>query len=146
MPPRPSTPTNDHWSTKGDRRPCNAWSYCTPSKTDIKISNASVGNTVSQPPASTGSRPRSPCSSATRTGPATGRLVAQADPQDLNTTIWLAKVLNTVGRPEDAGKALRALAEAHPDEVGPWLALLYFQAGRNKPPKRDEPPTGCAPP
>lgn len=59
-------------------------------------------------------------------------LVAQADPQDLNTTIWLAKVLNTVGRPEDAGKALRALAEAHPDEVGPWLALLYFQAGRKQ--------------
>lgn len=59
-------------------------------------------------------------------------LVAQSDPQDLNTTIWLAKVLNTVGRPEDADKALRALAEAHPDEVGPWTALLYFQAGQKQ--------------
>lgn len=58
--------------------------------------------------------------------------VARTDPRDLNTTIWLAKVLNAVGRPEDAGKTLRALAEAHPDEVGPWTALLHFQAGRKQ--------------
>ena len=58
------------------------------------------------------------------------RLVA-GDPNSLDARVWLARVLNTSGKPAEAEKALRDLAEKS-NEPGPWLALLAFQVGRKE--------------
>lgn len=58
------------------------------------------------------------------------RRVAAGDPESLDVQVWQARVLNTLGRPEEAEKTLRALIEKDPGALGPWLALEYFQVGR----------------
>ncbi len=57
-------------------------------------------------------------------------LVAQAE-DNLEVRIWYARLLNTIGKPEEAEKALRTLVDKHSESLGPWMALVYFQVSRN---------------
>jgi tetratricopeptide (TPR) repeat protein len=59
------------------------------------------------------------------------RLV-QGDPQSLDIRTWQSKVLNAMGRPVEAERAIRFLLDQRPDEPGPWLQLLMFQVGQGQ--------------
>jgi tetratricopeptide (TPR) repeat protein len=54
------------------------------------------------------------------------QLVA-GDPESLDARVWQARMLNNLGKPEEAEKSLRELISRHSDERGPWLALFFFQ-------------------
>lgn len=58
--------------------------------------------------------------------------LAAGDPDSLDARLWKARVLNTVGKPDEAETALRDLAEKS-DEPAPWLTLLFFQIGQKRP-------------
>ena len=59
--------------------------------------------------------------------------LVDGQPDSLDARLWQARVLNTLGKPEDAERVLRDLVARHADEPGPWLALLFFQISRNMP-------------
>ncbi|MCU1376831.1 MAG: Tetratricopeptide 1 repeat-containing protein [Actinomycetia bacterium] len=58
--------------------------------------------------------------------------IIQGAGESLDAYIWQARLLNTLGKPEDAEKSLRALVDKHPETLGPWMALLYFQVSRKE--------------
>ncbi len=62
------------------------------------------------------------------------RQVVEGSGESLDARVWQAKILNTLGKPEEAEKTLRGLIEKNPDSLGPWLALMYFQVGRKDQP------------
>ena len=47
-------------------------------------------------------------------------------------SVWEARVLNSLGQPEEAERELRALIDRHPEESGPWLALVYFYVSQGR--------------
>lgn len=58
------------------------------------------------------------------------RQVVVGNPESLDLRVWQARLLNTLGKPEEAEKTLRDLVAKHPETLGPWMALLYFQVSR----------------
>jgi len=58
--------------------------------------------------------------------------VVRASPEDLQTRLWHARVLNSLGSPKEAEATLRELIRQQPGELGPWLALLFFQIGQQQ--------------
>ena len=61
---------------------------------------------------------------------ALARQVVANNPESLDLRVWQARLLNTLGKPDEAEKTLRELVAKHPDALGPWMALLYFQVNR----------------
>ena len=59
--------------------------------------------------------------------------MVRGEPESLDVATLRANVLNRLGKPEEAERTLRDLAEARGGEPGPWFQLLLFQAGRNEP-------------
>ena len=59
------------------------------------------------------------------------QLVA-GNPESLDAHVWQARMLNSLGKPEEAEKTLRDLVSRHPEDAGPWLALIFFQIGRKQ--------------
>jgi len=59
------------------------------------------------------------------------QLVA-GDPESLDVRVWQARLLNSMGKPDEAEKSLRDLITRHANESGPWLALFFFQVGRKQ--------------
>ena len=59
------------------------------------------------------------------------QLVA-GDPESLDVRVWQARLLNSMGKPDEAEKSLRDLISRHAEESGPWLALFFFQVGRKQ--------------
>lgn len=55
------------------------------------------------------------------------RQVVEGAGESLDARVWQAKILNTLGKPQEAEKALRDLIAKQPADLGPWLALMYFQ-------------------
>ncbi len=53
-------------------------------------------------------------------------------PDSAETSRWQARMLDHLGRVEDAEAALRAIAERQPGRLEPWLDLLRFQAGHKR--------------
>ena len=58
--------------------------------------------------------------------------VAKDLPDSAEVLGWQAKMLDLLGRFDDAESALRALAERRSDAVEPWLALLNYQAAHGR--------------
>jgi tetratricopeptide (TPR) repeat protein len=58
--------------------------------------------------------------------------VAREMPDAADALGWQAKMLNQLGRVDDAESSLRALAERQPDVLQPWLALLRFQTATKR--------------
>lgn len=56
----------------------------------------------------------------------------KGDPESQDVVRIEAEILSKFGRPKDAEKALRELAEARGGEPGPWFLLLQFQARRGE--------------
>ncbi len=56
----------------------------------------------------------------------------QGNPQALDAAIWKVKVLNTLGKPEEAEKFLRNMVRVQPENPSIWIQLLMFQASRNE--------------
>lgn len=56
------------------------------------------------------------------------QLVA-GDPESLDVRIWQARMLNSLGKPQEAEQTLRDLISRHTDEASAWLALMFFQIG-----------------
>jgi tetratricopeptide (TPR) repeat protein len=56
----------------------------------------------------------------------------QGNPQSLDAAIWKVKVLNTLGKPEEAEKFLVNMVRGQPDNASIWIQLLMFQASRNE--------------
>ncbi|MGE3817934.1 MAG: tetratricopeptide repeat protein [Isosphaeraceae bacterium] len=54
-------------------------------------------------------------------------MAAQGDPQGVDLQTWRAEVLQALGKPEEAERALAALVERKPAEPAPWLKLLMLQ-------------------
>jgi tetratricopeptide (TPR) repeat protein len=59
------------------------------------------------------------------------QLVA-GNPESLDVRVWQARMLNALGKPADAEKTLRELVNQQPEQVGPWVALLFFQVGQKQ--------------
>jgi tetratricopeptide (TPR) repeat protein len=57
--------------------------------------------------------------------------VVAADPDNLDTRVWQARLLLTVNDSKGAEATLRELAERKTSEPGPWLALMSWQVQRN---------------
>ena len=53
--------------------------------------------------------------------------------QSAETQAWRARLLNHIGRSDDAEMILRAMAKHRPDDPGPWLALVRFQVEHRRP-------------
>lgn len=64
-----------------------------------------------------------------------GRIAEQLA-QDLNSSVdalsWQSRMLDHIGRLDDAENALRAMAERQPDVLEPWLRLIRLQAGHKR--------------
>lgn len=58
--------------------------------------------------------------------------MVEGDPQGLDARIWQARVLNELGKPNEAESTLRLLIEAHPNDATPWLQLLMLQVSQRK--------------
>ena len=87
--------------------------------------------TPTPPPGSPAARPRTPPARATRSWPRPSPArSSRATPRASTSGVWQARLLNTLGKPEEAEKALRDLIAKHPEDLGPWMALLYFQVSR----------------
>ena len=56
----------------------------------------------------------------------------QGNPQALDAAIWKVKVLNTLGKSEEAEKFLRNMVRVQPENASVWIQLLMFQASRNE--------------
>ncbi len=66
---------------------------------------------------------------------AAAQLAAQlvaGDPNSLDSHLWQARVLNTLGKPEQAEQSIREAIERNPGKAAPWLSLLFFQIGQKK--------------
>ena len=66
---------------------------------------------------------------------AAGRFAEKATLDDggsAGSKAWQAKMLELIGRPDQADATLRDLAEQKPDELEPWLALVESLANHNK--------------
>ena len=61
---------------------------------------------------------------------ALARQVASGATDSLDTQIWRARMLNSLGKPEQAEQTLREMIARRPKEVGPRLALIYFLSSR----------------
>ena len=78
---------------------------------------------------------RAEAEAAARTGnkdraEALARQVVAGAPENLDALVWQARILNTVGKPKEAEETLRARVDKNPEDLGPWLALMYFQISR----------------
>jgi tetratricopeptide (TPR) repeat protein len=58
--------------------------------------------------------------------------MVQGNPQALDVQLWKAKVLNKLGKPDEAEAYLKALTRQRPDGAGAWMQLLMFQASRGE--------------
>jgi tetratricopeptide (TPR) repeat protein len=56
----------------------------------------------------------------------------QGNPQALDAAIWKVKVLNTLGKPEEAEKFLTNMIRGQPENASVWIQLLMFQASRSE--------------
>ena len=65
---------------------------------------------------------------------ALARQIVEGDADSLDVRVWQARVLNSMGKPEEAEKTLRELVDKNPENIGPWLALMYFQVSRKDTP------------
>lgn len=60
------------------------------------------------------------------------RQAVRGNPEALDTRVWEADVLRTLGKPEEAEAALRALTRERPAEAAPWLQLLMLLVSQGK--------------
>ncbi len=64
-----------------------------------------------------------------------GRIAEQLA-QDLNSSAdalsWQSRMLDHIGRLDDAENVLRAMADRQPNDLEPWLRLIQFQAGHKR--------------
>ena len=58
--------------------------------------------------------------------------VAHDMPDSAQALAWQVRVLDHLGRIDDAESALLAMAERRPSDLQPWLTLLQFQAERKR--------------
>ncbi len=65
---------------------------------------------------------------------ALARQIVEGDADSLDARVWQARILSNLGKPEEAEKTLRDLIKQNPENVGPWLALMYFQISRKDKP------------
>ncbi len=56
----------------------------------------------------------------------------KGDPDGLNTRVWEAEVLNSLGKPKEAEAKARKLIAERPTEATPWLLLLMLQINRRE--------------
>lgn len=54
------------------------------------------------------------------------------DPKGLDVRLWRAEVLKSLGKPEEAEKALRSAIAQQPSVPAPWLSLLMLQLSQKK--------------
>ncbi len=60
------------------------------------------------------------------------RQAVRGNPDALDTRVWEADVLRTLGKPKEAEAALRALTREKPAEAAPWLQLLMLLVSQGK--------------
>lgn len=60
------------------------------------------------------------------------RQVVDGAGESLDARVWQARILNSLGKAEEAEKGLRDLIDKHPEDLAPRLALMYFQVSRRE--------------
>jgi tetratricopeptide (TPR) repeat protein len=63
---------------------------------------------------------------------ALGRRVVEVNPEDFDARLWQARLLNTLGKSDEAVAALRQAVARKPEALNPRLALLFFLKGQGK--------------
>ncbi|WP_406696191.1 tetratricopeptide repeat protein [Singulisphaera sp. Ch08] len=60
-------------------------------------------------------------------------LAVKAQPEGVDAKRWQARMLDSLGRVEEAEAALRTNVERHPDQIDPWMALIRYQLNHGRP-------------
>jgi tetratricopeptide (TPR) repeat protein len=59
------------------------------------------------------------------------RKMVQGDPQNLDAAVWMVRVLNTIGKGQEAEETLRIKTQQRPEDPNAWVQLLMLQVAHN---------------
>jgi tetratricopeptide (TPR) repeat protein len=59
------------------------------------------------------------------------RKMLQGNPENLDARVWTARVLNTIGKGQEAEETLRIMTQQRPEDPNAWVQLLMLQVAHN---------------